>query len=499
MKCREARQLLDTGLQPGSREPTRARLGFHLARCASCRAYQQDPQAQLLSELLAEPVAEAPARPRLPQWKWQQQPAWRTSLLALAALLVMAFGYMLGSVGVALFTIQRNVQAMRVPSAQIVAAPTSNSEVTIVAPTPIDPALLGLPAPSSVPTATPSPPPTLPPADRAIQVPENIGSGRTLTPSNPPAGDMAVTALPGAAGRPLEIAPRTPVPTLRPTIEVDPALLDPPAADRALTVLLLGIDQRPDETYPSRTDAIALAHIDPQNQRVALLSLPRDLIVEVPGFGYSRINAASVYGELNPQTGGGVALTRRTVSNLLNVPIDYVVHINFNGFIGAIDALGGVTIDVEKEIYDPAYPTMNYGYTVAHFLPGPQTMDGATALMYARVRHPDSDFERMRRQQQVMVAALARLREQNSLFQIQSVAAITSAMRDYVQTDMPQDQMISLAWAFRDFSPEEVERYTLEAGMVSQNVVPGDPYAQIAVPGAINRLSNLLINGPVPR
>jgi LCP family protein required for cell wall assembly len=499
MKCREARQLLDSGVRPGSRDPIRARLGFHLAKCPACRAYQQDPHAQLLSELLAAPVAQTPARRRLPQWKWQQHPAWRTGLLALAALLVMTFGYVLGSVGVALFTIQRNVQAMRVPTAEIGALPAAmNSQVTVVAPTPIDPELLGLPAPSSVPEPTPTLTATLPPADRAIQVPDDIGSGRSLTPSNPPATGMAAT-MPGAAERPLQIAPRTPVPTLRPTVDIDPSLLDPPAPDRAQTVLLLGIDQRPDETYPSRTDAIALAHIDPQNQRVALLSLPRDLIVEVPGFGYSRINAASVYGELNPQTGGGVALTRRTVSNLLNVPIDYVVHVDFNGFIGAIDALGGVTVDVEKEIYDPAYPTMNYGYTVAHFLPGPQTMDGATALMYARVRHPDSDFERMRRQQQVMVAALARLREQNSLLQIHSVAAITGAMRDYVQTDMPQDQMISLAWAFRDFSPADVERYTLDAGMVSMNVVPGDPYAQIAAPGAIARLSHLLINGSAPR
>jgi polyisoprenyl-teichoic acid--peptidoglycan teichoic acid transferase len=497
MKCREARPLLDSGVRPGSREPIRARLGFHLAQCPSCRAYQQDPQAQLLRELLAEPVADVPARRRRPPWQWQQQPAWRTGLLALAALLVMAFGYLLGSIGVALFTIQRNVQAMRVPTAQISAVSVDRAQITAIAPTPIDPALLNLPASSSVSTATITP--MSQPADRAIQVPEHIGSGRAHTPSSPPAGGMAATTLPGAAERPLEIAPRTPVPTLRPTVDIDPALLDPPAADRALTVLLLGIDQRPDEPYPSRTDAIALAHIDPQNQRVALLSLPRDLIVEVPGFGYSRINAASVYGELNPQTGGGVALTRRTVSNLLNVPIDYVVHINFSGFIGAIDALGGVTINVEKEIYDPAYPTMNYGYTVAHFLPGPQAMDGATALMYARVRHPDSDFERMRRQQQVMIAALARLREQNSLFQIHSVAAITSAMRDYVQTDMPQDQMISLAWAFRDFSPADVERYTLDAGMVSMNVVPGDPFAQIAAPGAIRSLSRLLIHGPVPR
>lgn len=492
MECREARQLLDNGVVPGSSERRRAQLGFHLAECAACRAYRKDPRTQLLTELLAEPVAE-------PRWqlpRWQQQSALRIGLLAIAAMLVLSLGYVIGSVGIALFTIQRNVQAMRMPTAEVGTLPARiDPERTIVAPTPIDPALLGLPAPSSVPTATPSPLP----ADRAVTVPETIGSGVARAPTQPPAVDLAATALPGAGQRPLQITPRTPVPTLRPTADIDPALLDTTPPERALTVLLLGIDQRPDETYPSRTDAIALARIDPEQQRVALLSLPRDLIVEVPGFGYSRINAASVYGELNPQTGGGVALTRQTISRLLNIPVDYVVHVNFNGFIGAVNALGGITVDVEKELYDPAYPTMNYGYTVAHFLPGPQHMDGETALMYARLRHPDSDFQRMRRQQQVIVGALSRLHEQNSLQQVHSVAAISTALRDYVHTDMPQEQMISLAWAFRDLPPAAVERYTLDASMVSMNVIPGDPYAQIAVPGAIERLAHLLVHGPATR
>jgi anionic cell wall polymer biosynthesis LytR-Cps2A-Psr (LCP) family protein len=77
--------------------------------------------------------------------------------------------------------------------------------------------------------------------------------------------------------------------------------------------------------------------------------------------------------------GGGIALTRRTVSEFLSVPIDYTVIVDFTGFISAIDAIGGVTIDVPVELYDPLYPTMDYRYTVAHFLPGVQHMDGARA------------------------------------------------------------------------------------------------------------------------
>jgi LCP family protein required for cell wall assembly len=267
-------------------------------------------------------------------------------------------------------------------------------------------------------------------------------------------------------------------------------------ADLPITVLLLGIDQRPEETEPARSDAIVIARVDPLRQRVALLSLPRDLIVTIPGYGQARINAASVYGELNPQSGGGVALTRQTIGNLLGVPIDYVVHINFQGFIGAVDAIGGIDIDVPEELYDPAYPTMDYGWTVAHFLPGPQHMDGATALMYARVRHMDSGYARNRRQQAVMLAALARLREQNSWQQLQSIANVTTALRDYVQTDMPLEQMVGLAWTFRNIPDAAVERYALDENMVYEGVLAGDPYATFARPGALEGLVRQLMDGP---
>jgi LCP family protein required for cell wall assembly len=269
-----------------------------------------------------------------------------------------------------------------------------------------------------------------------------------------------------------------------------------PGAGDAITVLLLGVDRRPGETGPARADSITVVRVDPARGRVALLSLPRDLIVYIPGYGRARINAASVYGELYPQLGGGVDLARQTVSGLLGIPIDYVVHIDFAGFIGAIDALGGVDIDVAQELYDAAYPTMDYGYMVAHFLPGPQHMDGATALIYSRMRHMDSNYARNQRQQQVMLAALRRLREQSAFDRVQTVASLTTALRDYVQTDLPLERIVGLGWALRDLAPEAVERYALDGGMVAEGVAPGDPYATYLVPGAIESLVSQLLNGP---
>jgi LCP family protein required for cell wall assembly len=288
--------------------------------------------------------------------------------------------------------------------------------------------------------------------------------------------------------------PTLPRPSATPRPTAPPATATPaaPIAGAPVTVLLLGSDQRPDETAAARTDAIMIARIDPQSHRVALLSLPRDLWVEIPGYGHTRINAAYVWGVTYGEPGGGMALARTTVSNLLGIPIDYTIYIDFQGFIGAIDSLDGITVDVEKELYDAHFPTMDYGYSVAHFLAGPQHMDGATALTYSRIRHPDSDFARMRRQQAVLVGVMARLREQNALATLKSLEDLTAALRGYVKTDIPEQRLIGLAWALRDFSPDQVEHYQLSPDMVSFGV-GDDRWAAVAQPGAIDELVHQLL------
>jgi polyisoprenyl-teichoic acid--peptidoglycan teichoic acid transferase len=334
------------------------------------------------------------------------------------------------------------------------------------------------------------PSPTLPGA-----APTHAPTAEPARPT-PPLGSQPQLA---AAAQPRATAPRpsaTPL-LLTPT----PLLLTPtpraPPAGGPVNILLLGSDRRPDESEPSRTDAVIIAHLDPERHRVALLSLPRDLIVEVPGYGETRINAANVWGETYGAPGGGVALARQTVEHLLGIPIDYVVYIDFQGFIGAIDAAGGVTVDVPTELYDPQFPTMDYGYTVAHFLPGPQQMDGATALMYSRIRHSDSDFARMRRQQQVLAGLLASLRDQNIFESLRRIDEVTAALRDYVRTDIPEERMLGLAWALRDTTPDQIEHYLLDANMITFGV-GSDRWAEVAVPGAIDRLVAQLIGQTTP-
>jgi len=454
MDCREARRLLDQGIIPGSTSAERATLGFHLAGCADCRGYRSTLQERLLADLLSNhprpaprsPVVAAPAARRPPQRMAPSQ-VLRYAAFGLLTAFVVSAMIVLGQATLSIYHIHQSVQAMTIPS----------------------PTLPGA-APTDAPTTEPAPP----------------------TPSVGSQPQLAVAAPPSAT------APR-PSPVPQPS--ATPQLLTPtpraPPAGGPVNILLLGSDRRPDESEPSRTDAVIIARLDPERHRVALLSLPRDLIVEVPGYGRTRINAANVWGETYGARGGGVGLARKTVEHLLGIPIDYVVFIDFQGFIGAIDAVGGVTVDVPTELYDPQFPTMDYGYTVAHFLPGRQQMDGATALMYSRIRHSDSDFARMRRQQQVLAGVLASLRDQNMFESLRRVDEVTAALRDYVRTDIPEERMLGLAWALRDITPDQIEHYVLDEDMITFGV-GSDRWAEVPVPGAIDKLVTKLIGQTTP-
>lgn len=269
-------------------------------------------------------------------------------------------------------------------------------------------------------------------------------------------------------------------------------VLPTPLPERSVTILLLGHDQRPGEQTIPRTDAVMLVRVDPARQRIALLSLPRDLWVTIPGYGANRINAAYVWGEYYGGPGNGLPVARATVENLLGTPIDYVALIGFESFIGLIDTLGGVTVEVEKELYDEYFPTMNYGYTVIHFQPGPQVMDGVTALSYSRIRHPDNDFERIRRQQAVLMAIGDRLRERGDLSNALDADRISAELVNFVRTDMPRDEIVRLVWALRHYDLAAVERYSLSQDMVSFGV-GSDRYALSPIPAALQTVRSQFI------
>jgi LCP family protein required for cell wall assembly len=221
--------------------------------------------------------------------------------------------------------------------------------------------------------------------------------------------------------------------------------------EESLNFLLLGVDRRlENEIY--RTDSLVLANLDLRTRRGTVISIPRDLLVSVPGYGQERVNGVYALGETQRRPGGGLGLLRETLELNFGVPINHFAVVDFNCFRGTVDALGGVTLDVPSPIYDPHYPTEDFGYKLVTFEPGPQWMDGERALEFARSRYGDTDFGRMRRQQYLLAA----LRER--ALQIKSLAALPEAVRACggMSSDLNVLELVALGSAARDIDESDI-------------------------------------------
>ncbi|MBE7474832.1 MAG: hypothetical protein DPW09_14230 [Anaerolineae bacterium] len=228
-----------------------------------------------------------------------------------------------------------------------------------------------------------------------------------------------------------------------------------------LNVLILGQDRRPGETGPVRTDTLILAAFDPQQPQAALLSIPRDLWVDIPGQGANRINTAHYFGELT-QPGYGPELAKQTVQNNFGPTLHGYILVDFAGFVALIDALGGIEVDVPETIVDENYPTDDYGYTTIVIPAGPQHMDGATALIYARTRHTDSDFGRSQRQQQVLRALVKRLAQPGAWPRL---PAAWAAARTYLTTDLNEVDLATMLLAVLLVGPEGLQSHSINQEM----------------------------------
>ena len=198
---------------------------------------------------------------------------------------------------------------------------------------------------------------------------------------------------------------------------------------RYVNIILLGSDKREGDTT-WRTDTMIVVSVDTERVVVRLLSLPRDLWVNIPGQGNDRINTADMWGEL-AQEGSGPDLVKQTIRENLGIPIQYYVRADFDGFIEIIDAIGGVDIDVECALTD------------IELEPGVQHMDGELALLYARSRITTNDFDRSRRQRKLLMALWGKAKSTDI---ITKIPALWMAMAGTFDTDMPLNQVLSLGY-----------------------------------------------------
>lgn len=231
-----------------------------------------------------------------------------------------------------------------------------------------------------------------------------------------------------------------------------------------INILLVGLDQRWQVQHRSfRTDAIMIASLRTGTNEGVLLSVPRDLYVEVPGHGKRRINTAHVLGETQGYPGGGPALLMDTIQQDFGIPLHGYVMINFQGFREIVELLGGVDIYVEKEIWDNKYPDDRGGEITIHIPAGQQHMEGETLLRYCRSRYGSDDFDRMARQQKALVAIG---RKSLSLQMLPRLPQLLQTMSHTFYTDLSPAVIVRLAGMASQVDPDQIRSVVIDRSLL---------------------------------
>lgn len=267
-----------------------------------------------------------------------------------------------------------------------------------------------------------------------------------LVAAQPTATSIPATATPAPTTAPGETA----APTAQATATLDPAAQYVWTDPRRINILLLGIDQRTalNETGPFRTDTMMLVSVNPVAKTAGVLSIPRDLWVNIPGYQPGRINTANALGDANGYPGGGPALAAETVRQTLGMPVDKYILINFDVFLSVVNTVSpdGTEICVREVIDDPHYPDAGFGTIHVHFDPGCQILDAEQLLQYARTRATQgSDFDRAARQQEVLRALRDKVLSVGGIAAfIGQAPALWEDLADSVKTNLTLDEILKL-------------------------------------------------------
>lgn len=290
-------------------------------------------------------------------------------------------------------------------------------------------------------------------------------------------------------GAPLLQESASPSPFPTPTMSVPTATLNLPTptmslmaafnwpSSRTMNVLILGIDQRGDEQGPFRTDTVIVANIDPISKAISLLSIPRDLWVNIPGYQQGRMNTANFIGDQAGYPGGGPALAMSAIQATLGIPIDRYVRLNFDVFTSLVNALApeGVEVCPEQAIDDPNYPDDAYGTIALHFDAGCQRLDAERLLQYSRTRATEGgDFDRAARQQEVLQAIYDTLATEigNAWpgLMIMQIPDLWDELMHSFDTNFTLDELIGLASIIEQIPQENIHSAVLDERYVQPGV-----------------------------
>jgi polyisoprenyl-teichoic acid--peptidoglycan teichoic acid transferase len=371
---------------------------------------------------------------------------------------------------------------MSAPPAPVVVTPT-RSPTASATPTP-KPTSTRTPAPPP-PTWTPTPTPTITDTPTPIPPTPTPSATATLIPTALPPHRPTAAPIDLSVTPPYTISYPIPTPVARQHIPED-----------AITVVLLGSDQRPD-WQDWHTDAIQYVVIYPDAPSVAMLSIPRDLYVYIPGFWMNRINFADMYGEKYNYEGGGLGLLNQTLLYNLGITADYYVKVNFDGLIGMVNAIGGIEAPVHCRLEDYwPYPDENGVYPRLTLEPGIHHLDGELALWYSRSRKTTSVFSRERRQQQVLEAMWHQAKRANLL---EAAPQLYEEKKDLYQTDMGLGKIVPLALTAAQLEPANVRRYNIGPGEVRSYVTDMGGYVFLPQGEAVAEVVSAVIAKPAPR
>lgn len=375
-----------------------------------------------------------------------------------------------------------------------------------------------------IPTPSPEPPTGTPEAVAAAATnPSGSTPGETLAPTDAPQEPTAAETLD-------EASLPTPVPTRAIPLNtgsyagpsepsgtaVPPPVALLPVPDGVTNILLMGNDKRADDPG-LRTDTIMIVSINTQEGTVNILSLPRDLLVYVPGWKMSRINTVYAHGETNGWPGGGFGLMQETLLYNFGIYIGHYAMIDLSGFKDVVDILGGIEVPVDCAMqgYVLSEPRMraedfatyeeweNYtgddsNWEVYTLPVGVHELDGYMALWYARWRKGLDDFDRAYRQHQVLRAIVERARE-NGFLNVTRIPQLWREYNDLVQTSMGLRNLIDLAPVAADLEGIEIHSYVVTRNVLISWDDPETPnvdYYQLPDTEAMQSLLNLAMQPP---
>ncbi len=313
-----------------------------------------------------------------------------------------------------------------------------------------------------------------------------------------------LTTLPGVA-----ITPSSPQKTPVAQAEVTPTpnvvapearLPEPWDGASRVNVLVLGLDYRDWEAGEDapRSDTMLVLTIDPTTPSAGMLSIPRDMWVNIPGFGYGKINTAYALGEMYKLPGGGPALAAKTVSEFLGIPIHYYAQIDFNAFVRFIDEIDGVKVQPTEDLsIDP----IGYDYDVKLKAGETYVLPGDLALAYVRTRESENgDVDRARRQQEVILSILNRILSYDMAPKLIAKApTLYQELSAGIQTNMSLDDAIRLGLLVLNIPEENIKHGVIDFSMVNLGTSPDGLYIFKPIPDKIRELRDEIFTNTAAR